>query len=333
MKYYKKPFRVQNYKSHLKQHSVKWQEYQQLSNEEKKLFFENIKMPYMNTLDSHYKVSNWEEQDYVINSCIVDRIIDNLMFDPEDEENMSKEKALSIFKRSTDTDTYTVKIKNFRQFVLIQGFIGFGATFSLAKNIIDCTKTVTKIGYLSGISVGRIIQYNQIAVARALQICRELLARSWTFSVALDASNKGTKSQLDVHICVYWNGKFENIHLLAIPMFDRHNGEYMFNILCKLLVALDTKWELKIVGVTTNGAANMTGNQHGVVTREERVALPGFHKVWRTLHQLDSHVQSCVIKYYNNEYYFLLTGVIGYLQRQFNLIEEMNSECPRVADT
>ena len=159
VKYYKKPFRVQNYKSHLKQHSVKWQEYQQLSNEEKKSFFENIKMPYVNTLDSHYEVSNREEQDYVIDSCIVDRIIDDLMFDPEDEENVSKEKALSIFKRSTDTNTYTVKIKNFRQFILIQGFIGFGATFSLAKNIMDCTKTVTKIGYLSGISVGRIIQY------------------------------------------------------------------------------------------------------------------------------------------------------------------------------
>ena len=77
----------------------------------------------------------------------------------------------------------------------------------------------------------------------------------------------------------------------------------------------------------------MTGNQRGVVTRLEHLALPGFHKVWCALHQLDLHVQSCVIKHYNDEYYSLLTGVIGYLRRQLNLIEEMNSECPRVADT
>ncbi len=116
-------------------------------------------------------------------------------------------------------------------------------------------------------------------------------------------------------------------------MFDLHTGEYMFNILCKLLDALDTKWELKIVGVTTDGAANMTGNQRGVVTRLERVALPGFHKVWCALHQLNLRVQSCVTTYYNDEYYSSLTGVIGYLRRQFNLIEEMNSKCQMVADT
>ena len=40
----------------------------------------------------------------------------------------------------------------------------------------------------------------------------------------------------------------------------------------------------------------MTGNQRGVVTRLEHLALPGFHKVWCALHQLDLHVQSCVIK-------------------------------------
>lgn len=333
VKYYKKPFRVQNYKSHLKQHFVKWQEYQQLSNDEKDSFFKKVNVPYVNTLDSHFDFSSREEQLYVIDSCIVDSIIDNLMFDPEDEENVSKQQALSIFKRSADTNTYNVKIKNFRQFVLIQGFVGFGATFRLAKNIMDCTKTVTNIGYLSGISVGKIIQYVRIAVARALQICREIMLRSWTYSVALDASNKGTSAYLDVRIRIYWNGKIENIHILAIPMFDRHTGEYMHIILCKLLDALDTDWKLKIVGATTDGAANMTGNQRGVVTRLENDAFPGFYKVWCALHQLDLRVQSCVTKYYNDEYYSSLTGVIGYLRRQYNLIEEMNSKCPKVADT
>lgn len=38
-------------------------------------------------------------------------------------------------------------------------------------------------------------------------------------------------------------------------------------------------YELKIVGVGTNGAANMTGNQRGVVTKMEHVDLPGFHEV------------------------------------------------------
>lgn len=56
IKYFTRPFRVDNYKSHLKTHSVKWAEYQPLSNEEKKAFFEQEPEKFVNTLDAHFDI-------------------------------------------------------------------------------------------------------------------------------------------------------------------------------------------------------------------------------------------------------------------------------------
>lgn len=49
--------------------------------------------------------------------------MDELMFDPEEGDNVSKERALSIFQRCKDTNTYMVKMKNYHQYVLIQEYI------------------------------------------------------------------------------------------------------------------------------------------------------------------------------------------------------------------
>ena len=65
----------------------------------------------------------------------------------------------------------------------------------------------------------------------------------------------------------------------------------------------------------------MVGSQRGAVSRLEEIASEGFYRVWCTLHQLDLCVQSCVTKYFNDDFYSSLTRLIGYLRRQYNLIE------------
>ena len=60
IKYFRIPFRADNYKSHLKTHSVKFAEYQALTNAEKKVFFNTTKQNYVNTLDAHYDIQQKE---------------------------------------------------------------------------------------------------------------------------------------------------------------------------------------------------------------------------------------------------------------------------------
>jgi len=44
----------------------------------------------------HFDIPNRQNVEYVLDKSIVDNIIDKLMFDPEDEDDVSKERALSI---------------------------------------------------------------------------------------------------------------------------------------------------------------------------------------------------------------------------------------------
>ena len=117
-------------------------------------------------------------------------------------------------------------------------------------------------------------------------------------------------------------------------MFARHTGDYMYNLFRELFDILDPLWKQKLVGVTTDGARSMTGTHRGAVTRIQNDALQqGFYRIWCALHQLDIVVQKCITKYFNDEFYNVLTAVIGYLRRQQMLIQRMKAKCPKVCDT
>ena len=116
-------------------------------------------------------------------------------------------------------------------------------------------------------------------------------------------------------------------------MFDRHTGDYMYKLFNNLFIILDPLWKSKVIGVTTDGAASMTGWHCGVVIRIQNEVLPeGFYRIWCALHQLDILVQKCVTKFFNDDFYGTITGVIEYLQRQQILVQNLISKCPKVAD-
>ena len=245
-----------------------------------------------------------------------------MLFDVDDDDECSnKERALSIFKRSEDTAMYTVKIANMKQFRLAVKYILLGSSFRMASRIFQVTKEEVNIGYLGSLSVKKIIGYVRVVVAVSLQRIKDLLTRTWCYSVAFDGSTYQHKSYLDIRIRVYCNGDIQNIHVIALPMFDRHTGEYMYKLFDKLFSILDPSWKTKLIGVTTDGAANMTGRHRGVVTKIQNSALPiGFYHIWCAMHQLDIVVQNSVTTYFNNDFYSGLTGLIGYLRRQQNLV-------------
>jgi hypothetical protein len=58
---------------------------------------------------------------------------------------------------------------------------------------------------------------------------------------------------------MYYDGDIKNIHVLALLMFERHTGDYMYNLFSDLYEILDPRWKQKLIGVTMDGAANMTG--------------------------------------------------------------------------
>lgn len=109
----------------------------------------------------------------------------------------------------------------------------------------------------------------------------------WAFSIALDGGNKSSTSYLDFRLRLVLGYELFNIHLIAAPMYESYTGDNMFLLCSKILDVLCSNWKEKIIGVTTDGASNMTGRHVGIVTQIQRVDNDGFYRIWCTAHQFD----------------------------------------------
>jgi hypothetical protein len=128
------------------------------------------------------------------------------------------------------------------------------------------------------------------------------------------------------------------LHWMVVINLQSHiwtidSGENMFNLSSNILSTLCPNWTEKLIGITTDGASNMTGCHAGLATRIERVANAGFFCVWCAAHQLDLVVQARFKSMFNERFVHVIQGITGYLRRQKNLITSMKSTCPRFIDT
>jgi len=176
--------------------------------------------------------------------------------------------------------------------------------------------------------------YTCIVCAALLQILSDVISQVWAFSLAFDGSTHQGMSYLDVRVRFVWLGVLYNFHLMAIPLFVRHTGENLFRVLQKFLDALlEDSWKHTCIRVSTDGARNMIGRVQGLVSRVQQVCSLDILQIWCGLHQLDLVMQRVYKPALESEFYSVLTALIGHLRQQQSLIGEMQSTCPKVADT
>lgn len=86
---------------------------------------------------------------------------------------------------------------------------------------------------------------------------------------------------MDVGARICIDGTIENLHILAVPIHDKHTGDTMFKMVAALSDELCPSWETKInLSASTDGARNMTGRFAGAAIWLEQVALRGFVRIW-----------------------------------------------------
>ncbi|KAF1782349.1 hypothetical protein GQ600_6162 [Phytophthora cactorum] len=150
-----------------------------------------------------------------------------------------------------------------------------------------------------------------------------MLSNVWAFSLAFDSSNHQSRSYLDVRVRFGITGKIQNFHLVAIPLYERHTGAYMFDVSTRFLRALVPNWRDVVIAVSSDGAANMTGKFSGLVTRIQNVCKPGILCIWCGLHQFDLVMQRVYNSAIDDDFYSTRTGLIGHLRRQQIFVAEM----------
>ena len=94
-----------------------------------------------------------------------------------------------------------------------------------------------------------------------------------------------------------------NVHLISVPMYERHTAAMIFDTAAKALDVLCPSWKDSIVGVSTYGKRKMTGRILGVATRFQEVVNPGFFCIWCGARQLDIVIQSAYRKLGGKAFY------------------------------
>ena len=344
-KYFSGPWRADNFLSHLKkQHPTKWPEYQVLSVEEKKGFFVTNETPEAVMLRSFVqpegsmkaRIIAKQKCKFIIDSDIVNIIIGELLLDepvdgaPVDE---ARKNSLKAFTFDPEDGVFTASVKSILKLNLVIKFISVGVSFRQASRLYQSVKEETGMGVLGCISDVDVANHCRIVCAVNLQYLKEIFTKLWAFSIAIDAGNNAGTAYLDLRMRCFFADKLCNFHLLAIPMRERHTGEYQYDLIVRTLDVLAPDWRHQLIGVSSDGASTMTGCIQGTVTRLGQEAHGNIFRIWCGAHQLDLVVKKAFNKLCDERFLGILTGVTGHLRRQQNLIADMKSSCPTFVST
>lgn len=271
-KYFRSPFRPENFRSHLEgQHAQVWQEYSALSEAKKKEFF-NKKTALVNTLPGQFgQVTSIV---FSIKKEIVDEVFP-LFFneDAEDEEGEDKAKALTFFRTvEKDESHYLVEIKATKLFRLAVKFIARGSSFATTANLINDVREETGMACYTGCTTLRCIRFARIVLASNLERIRQILQEAWTFSFAIDSGNVQSTIYLDIRVRFFWKGEIRNIHLLAVPVYGKKSAENLYELCESILDCIAPDWKDKLLGFSSDGEPTMTGRINGIGKRLQNAA-------------------------------------------------------------
>ena len=95
---------------------------------------------------------------------------------------------------------------------------------------------------------------------------------------------------------------------MAIPMRERHTGEYQYDLIVETMDVLAPKWRDQLISVSTDGASAMTGCVQGTRTRLSRECNGEIFRIWCGAHQLDLVVKKAFNQLLNEKFLTTLTG-------------------------
>jgi hypothetical protein len=112
--------------------------------------------------------------------------------------------------------------------VLCRRIVAAGVSFHATSRILRDVSDVTGLSQFSlGISDLKFVDCIRFTVAIVPLAISDGLRSCSSFSVAFDVATAHTTSYFDVRVRAYFAGEIQNLHVIAIPMSERHTGEYI----------------------------------------------------------------------------------------------------------
>jgi len=121
---------------------------------------------------------------------------------------------------------------------LIAKFVAVGVSFRQANRLYQSVKEETGMGLMGSMSEGDVASHCRIVCAINYQYLKALLKNVWAFSIAIDAGNNAGSAYLDLRMRCYFKENLQNLHVIAIPMRERHTGQYQYDLIVSVLDVL-----------------------------------------------------------------------------------------------
>jgi len=155
----------------------------------------------------------------------------------------------------------------------------------------------------------------------------------WVFWVIKDGSTHYNSSFFDMRICINISDILFDLHLVAIPMFERHIVENIFNLIACFLDALSgvtTIWCAKFMFVSTDGKNTMIGCHRGIVIRLEQATEFSVLCIWCVSHHIDIVIKNVATLPQHGQWIEVVYKWCVHLCCQKKFIMDMNGEmCPK----
>jgi hypothetical protein len=254
-----------------------------------------------------------------------------------DEESEDDCEQMDASANSSTIVGYMHYVKRLSAFTYVSDLVAGSCSFRQIAAVVSTTRSTfsaarADLPPVTRAEAATIVRLNALI---GLQSISEILDSVHAFSLAADASSLiHAKSYFAIRIRVPPRNHEEgisNLHIIAAPMTSRHTGLHMYNLTVQVLDRLVKDWRLKLIGVTSDGAANMTGSQAGWQSRLQ-VSSTGktFYRIWCGAHQLDLIDKGAIsaLKEIGSEWHAKLHQLIGILRKQYSLIEEMGTKSP-----
>lgn len=180
--------------------------------------------------------------------------------------------------------------------------------------------------------------FTRLIAVRGLQALASVLKKCWTYSIAADGSTQifgVAYFSIMVRIPPLKVGEdIRTLHVVAPPLRGSHTGKAMFDITAKTLGALESDWCPKLMGSTSDGAANMLGCELGWQTRLEEASMESGEDVFYKFH-CGAHRLNLVngksmeaVEETDSEWIKSLHKIVKFTRKEANLIEEMGCQSP-----
>jgi hypothetical protein len=173
------------------------------------------------------EVDNEDEQDHHMN---MERI-----HKKAEKKIALKHNAMKFFKLDDDNEMYTVDVLNNTRFFLAINYIRCNMLFRHTIVVIHHTKDCFKVQKLGDINDHNVSHYICVLLATNLNKIMDLLLHPsvLAFLIVKDGSTHRSSSFFNVCICICVDNVLSNLHLVAIPMFEQHTVENIFNLIAR----------------------------------------------------------------------------------------------------